>query len=83
MKNEILGTSIEDFKEAAAYANSPIIGSSNGNAGPDTNNIQGNTVVTPGATNAERRGANGNTGPPGSFSSPGGGTAGSGGTSNR
>jgi hypothetical protein len=76
LKNEILGTSIEDFKDAAAYANSPIIGSSNGNVGPDSNNIQGNAVVTAGGTNAERRGATGNTGPPGAFISPGGGTTG-------
>jgi len=72
LKNEILGTSIEDFKEAAAYANSPVIGSSNGNTGTDSNNIQGNAVVTTGGNNAERRGANGTTLPPGTFNSPGG-----------
>ena len=83
LKNEILGTSIEDFKEAAAYANSPVIGSSNGNTGTDSNNIQGNAVVTTGGNNAERRGANGTTLPPGTFNSPGGVTNVPCGTSNR
>ena len=83
LKNEILGTSIEDFKEAAAYANSPIIGSSNGNTAADTNNIQGNAVVTTGGPNAERRGANGSTVPPGTFNAPGSGISGQGGNSNR
>ena len=78
LKNEILGTSIEDFKEAASYANSPSIGLGNGNTGPDSNTIQGNAVVNAGGTNSERRIANGNSGPPGSFSSPGGGISGPG-----
>ena len=83
LKNEILGTSIEDFKEAAAYANSPVVGSSNGNTGTDANNIQGNAVVSTGGANAERRGANGTTLPPGTFSSPGGVSSSPGGNSNR
>ena len=83
MKNEILGTTIEDFKEAAAYANSPVIGSSNSNTGPDSSNIQGNAVVNTGGTNTERRGAVGTTGPPGTFNSPGGGISGPGGNNNR
>ena len=83
LKNEILGTSIEDFKEAASYATSPIIGSSSGNPGPDTNNIQGNAIVSTGGANAERRGANGSTVPPGTFNSPGSGISGQGGNSNR
>ena len=61
LKNEILGTSIEDFKEAASYANSPSIGLGNGNTGPDSNTIQGNAVVNAGGNNSERRNANGNT----------------------
>ena len=83
LKNEILGTSIEDFKEAAAYANSPVIGSSNGNTGTDSSNIQGNAVVTTGGNNAERRGANGTTLPSGTFNSPGGVPSVPCGTSNR
>ena len=67
LKNEILGTSIEDFKDAAAYANSPIIGNSNSNVTSDNNNIQGNAVVNVNGSNIERRGNVGTTGPPGSF----------------
>merc|ERR1719273_368827 len=67
LKNEILGTSIEDFKDAAAYANSPIIGNSNSNVTSDNNNIQGNAVVNVNGSNIERRGTVGTTGPPGSF----------------
>ena len=76
LKNEILGTSIEDFKEASAYGNSPVIGSSNGNISSDATNIQGNAVVTAGGANTERRGNVGPAAPPGSFNSPGGGIAG-------
>ena len=82
LKNEILGTSIEDFKEAAAYANSPIIGPSNGNGGPDNTNNQGNAVVSAGVTTVDRRGAAGVTGSPGTFNSPGGGISGPGGGNN-
>ena len=81
LKNEILGTSIEDFKEAAAYANSPIVGSSNGNGGPDNTNIQGNAVVSGAVTTPDRRSAVGVAGPPGSYT-PGGGISGPGGGSN-
>lgn len=83
LKNEILGTSIEDFKDAAAYANSPIIGNSNSNVTSDNNNIQGNAVVNVNGSNIERRGNVGTTGPPGSFTTGTGGIpATSGGSSN-
>merc|ERR1719273_2525390 len=83
LKNEILGTSIEDFKDAAAYANSPIIGNSNSNVTSDNNNIQGNAVVNVNGSNIERRGNVATTGPPGSFTTGTGGIpATSGGSSN-
>ena len=74
LKNEILGTSIEDFKEAAAYANSSGlgVGSSNGNGNSDNSNIPGNVAAGTGVVNADRRGGAGVSGLPNSFPSPGG-----------
>merc|ERR1719273_1418224 len=48
LKNEILGTSIEDFKDAAAYANSSGLGVGSSNGNGNSNTIQGNAVVNAG-----------------------------------
>ena len=90
LKNEILGTTIEDFKEAAALAGSPggvggiNGGPANGNGlSSDNSNInQGNSLGVGGVGNGDRRNGAVATGLPGSgsvYPSPGGGICGSGG----